>query len=93
MKKQILLLLTLIAFASPAFAIAYVQGNNDGSITFMCNPASSIKVRVKKIAMGKYRVIARGGSTGFSGEVTANSEAHAARYGCAELAVPQKAQQ
>ena len=93
MKKQIFLLLTLLAFASPAFAVAIIQANNDGSVTFICKPASSIKVRVKKIALGKYRVISKGGSSGFSGDITASSEAHAAQYGCAEKPIPAKQQQ
>ncbi len=93
MKKQIFLLITLIMLAATASAVEYVAKRADGSFIYNCRPSSSIKVKVKLIGAGLYKVISAGGIGGYSGNVTASNETYAAQYGCGEKKLPPKPKQ
>ena len=93
MKKQILLFISIILLAAPAYAVEFVAKRADGSFIYNCRPSSSIKVKVKLIGQGLYKVISAGGIGGYSGNVMASSETYAAQYGCGEKKLPPKKQQ
>ncbi|MDX2469717.1 MAG: hypothetical protein QNL04_03955 [SAR324 cluster bacterium] len=90
MKKQILLLIALIMLAAPAYAVEFVAKRADGSFIYNCRPSSSIKVKVKLIGPGLYKVISAGGIGGYSGNVLARNDTYAAQYGCGEKKLPPK---
>jgi len=84
MKKFFVLMFAGLMFASPLFAVEYLNTLPDGSQIYRCESrGDDYKVRVKYRGRGRYTVLRFGsGTMGRTGEFTAKNHAHAATFTC-----------